>query len=77
MEGDYGRLALETRKLREAKTLPNQLAAYVESIRLAERIRTSAWVLGDEVPGLTDESYWEIPKKLKDKLKEGGKNGRN
>jgi hypothetical protein len=70
-EGDYGRLTSQIRVLADARTLPTQLAAYLEAIRLAERIRTATWVLGDEAPGMTEEGYWNIPKKLKEKLKGG------
>lgn len=70
-EGDYSRLISQTRALADARTLPNQLAAYVEAVRLAERVKTAAWVLGDECPGMTNEDYWNVPRKLKEKLKGG------
>jgi hypothetical protein len=72
-EGDFSRLAIQIRQIGKARTLPTQLAAYLEAIRLAERIKQSAWVLGEQGPGITEEENWEIPRKLKDKLKDGGR----
>lgn len=66
IEGDIARLKGLVPKIGAKKGLPNQLAAYLEALKIAQGLKRMAWVMEQPEPSISDEREWQLPGKLKD-----------